>query len=83
MHYQVRIWNAGVNRLNPIDRENVPGGRARELVGTVTCATGNGQGVDTGISNKLFGLIGISEHLIVRQLPCGADAIFLARLAGL
>jgi hypothetical protein len=59
MHHQMRIWNAGVNRFNAIDRENVTGGRARELVGTVTRTTGNGQGVDTGISNKLLGLIGV------------------------
>ena len=72
-----------MNRFNAINRQNIASRWARELVGPVTCSTGDGERVDTGVCNKLLGLVRISEHLFVCQLACGTHTVFLSGLSSL
>ena len=81
MHHQMGVGNAGVNLLDAVDGEDVAGGGAGELVGTVAGATGDGQGVDLGGLDELGRLFRVGQHLVVGQLALGADAVLFTGLA--
>ncbi len=68
----MRAW---MSRMRPIARTS-PVGLARELVGAVTGADRNGQGIDTGIAHEARRLVGIGQHLLVAQLALRTDAVF-------
>jgi len=59
-----------------------PVGLRRELVGAVAGADGDGQRVELGGLHEVGGFLGVGQHLAVVQLAVGADAVFLAGLAG-
>ena len=71
----MRVGNTGVNRLDAIHRQNIARGRTGELVGTVTRATGNRQGVNARVCDKLCRLFRIGQQLIVTELTRSTDAI--------
>ena len=78
MHDQMRVGDAAVNGLDTVHRQNIPGWGPGELISAVAGAAGNRQRVNAGISNKLSGLLRVSQQLVMAQLPRGANAILLA-----
>ena len=72
-----------VDCLDAADGQHVARGRARELVGAVAGADGDGQRVELGGLDELGRFFRVGQHLAVVQLANGANAVFLARLAGL
>ena len=48
----------------------------------MTGAAGDGQGVDTGVGDKLGRFFRVREHLVMGQLAFGTDAVLFAGLAG-
>ena len=83
MHHEMRIGQAAVNFLDDIHRQNRAIGLARELIGAVRRAHGDGQRVDLGLRDEIGGLRRIGQQLIVAELALGAVAVFLLALAGL
>ena len=71
-----RRW---ISSITPIARI-VAVGLARELVGAVRGAHGDGERVDLGLGDEVDGLVGIGEQLVVREHALGAVAVLL--LAG-
>ena len=55
---------------------------AGELVGTMTRAAGNRQGVHTSVCDKLCRLFRVSQQLVVTELARSANAVFFTRLSG-
>ena len=82
VHHQMGIRDAGVDRFDAIDGENITGGRAREFVGAVTGADGYGQGIDLGGLDEIGGFFGVGKQLRVLQHPLGADAVFFTGFSG-
>ena len=56
---------------------------ARELVGAVRGAHGDGERVDLGARDEIHGLIRIGQQLVVGELALGAVAVLLLAHAGL
>ncbi len=69
--------------LDAVDRQDVAGGLAGELVGAVRGADGDRQGVQLGGLDEVGSLLGIGQQHGVVQLAFGADAVFFAGFAGL
>ncbi|MCY1203348.1 hypothetical protein D9M72_148500 [compost metagenome] len=82
MHHQVGVGQAGVDFLDAGDRQDVAGGLARELVGAVAGADGDGQRVQLGLAHEIGRLFRIGQQLIHGQLAVGAVAVFLVALHG-
>nr|CUV12243.1 conserved protein of unknown function [Ralstonia solanacearum] len=82
VHHQVGVGDARVDFLDAADRQDVAGGLARELVGAMAGADGDGQGVELGGLDELRGFLGVGQQGRMIELADGAVAIFLARLAG-
>ncbi len=82
MHHQVGIRDAGVDLLDPVDGQDVAGGRPGELVGAVTGADGDRQGIAMGVLDELRRLFRVGQHLVMAELAGGANAVFLAGLTG-
>ena len=78
----MRVRDARVNRLDAIHRQNIACGRTGELVGTMTRATGNRQGIYAGICNKLCRLFRVGQQLVVTELARSANTVFFTRLSG-
>ena len=57
MHNEVRVRNLGVNFFDAANRENVAGRRAAEFISTVACAYRDGESVDAGRINEVFGFL--------------------------
>jgi hypothetical protein len=74
----MRAW---ISLMRPIARMS-PVGLRVELVGAVAGAAGDRQRVHAGVLDEARRLLGIGQHLVVRQLAFGADAVFLAGGAG-
>ena len=53
MHHQMRVGNSRVDLFDAINRQNVAGGFARELVRAVRGANRNRQGIDAGLFTKI------------------------------
>ena len=83
MHDKVSIRDIGVDRFYPIDRQNIPRGRPRELVSAMTRATSNGERINVRISHKLSRLVGVCQHLVVRKLSRGTNAVLFTRFTRL
>ena len=69
----MRLWMALIRsmaRMSPV-------GLARELVGAVRGADGDGQRVELGAPDEIGGLVGIGEQHFARHLPVRAVAILL------
>ena len=81
MHHQVGVGHGGVDGGDAGYGQGVAGGRAAELVGAVAGADGDGQGVDAGAGDEVFGLFGVGQQLVVAQRAFGAHAVFFAGLA--
>ena len=64
-------------------RQDVAGRLARELVGAVRGAHGDGERVDLGLAHELHRLVGVGEQLVMAELALGAVAVFLVARAGL
>ena len=79
MHDQMRVGDAGMDRLDTVHRQNIPGWGPGKLISAVAGAAGNRQRVNAGISDKLSGLLRVSQQLVMAQLPRGANAVLLAR----
>ena len=82
MHHQVRVGNAFVNGLNAIDGQDVARRLAREFVGAVAGANGNGQSVQLRALHKIGGLFGVCEQLLAGHHGVCAVAVFLVTLHG-
>ena len=78
----MRIGDARVNRLDAIHRQNIACGGAGELVGTVTRAAGNRQGIYVSVCNKLCRLFRVGQQLVVTELARSANTVFFTRLSG-
>ena len=83
VHHQVRVGDLRVDGGDTVDGQDVAGGLARELVGAVAGADGDGERVDAGAGHEVARLHGVGQQHVVGELACGADAVFLARLARL
>ena len=83
MHNQVRVGDATVDLSNTIDGEDVARGLARELVGPMTRANRNGQGIELGLTHEVRGLLWVGEELVGRHGGVGAMAVFLVAAHGL
>jgi hypothetical protein len=64
VHDQVHLGDAAVDRGDAVDGQDVAGGPARELVGAVLGAVGDGQGVDAGGADELGRLLRVGEELL-------------------
>ena len=82
MHDQMRVGQAAVDFLDHVHGQHVAVRLARELVGAVAGAHGDGQRVDAGLVHEIDGLIGIGQQLVVGELAFGAVAVFLFAHAG-
>ena len=83
VHHQVGVGDAAVDLLDAVDRQDVAGGLAGELVGAVAGADGDGQGVQLGLLDEVGGLLGVGEQLLAGHGGVGAVAVFLVALHGL
>jgi hypothetical protein len=72
VHHQVGVRNAGVDFLDAVDGQDVAGGLARELVGAVRGADGDGQRVELGGLDEVGGLLRIGQQHRVVELAFGA-----------
>jgi hypothetical protein len=77
MHHQMRIGQTPVDFLHHLHRKDVAVRLAGKLVGAVRGPHGDRQGVDLGGADKIDGLIGIGQQLIVADLALDAMAILL------
>ena len=82
MHDQVGVGQAAVDLLDHIHGQHRAVGLAREFVGAMAGAHGDGQCVDLGLVHEIDGLIGIGEELVVGKLALEAVAVFLFAHAG-
>ena len=69
-----------MNGFDSVYGKNVVGGGTGKLVGTMAGATGDGEGVNMGIGDKLSRLLRVCEHLFVGEFARGTNAIFFAGL---
>ena len=83
VHHQMRVGDALVDFLDAVDRQDVAGGLARELVGAVAGADGDRQRVELGALDEVGGLLGVGQQLLARHRRFGAVAVFLVALHGL
>ena len=81
MHYQMRVWNQGMNGSDTIHREDLARGFASKFVGAVARADGNGERIHMCRIHKIACLFRVSEQHIVGQFTDRADAVFLAGFA--
>ncbi len=73
----MRVRDPAVDCLDAVDRKNVAGRLARELVGTVAGADGNRQGVELRSLHEVGGLIGIGQQHFLRHRDFSAMTVFL------
>ena len=83
MHHQVGVGNTTVDFHDALNRQDVTGGLARELVSAVAGANGNGQRVQLGALDEVGRLLGVGQQLFARHHGIGAVAVFLVALHGL
>jgi hypothetical protein len=83
VHHQVGVGDAAVDLLDAVDRQDVAGGLAGELVGAVAGADGDGQRVELRALDEVGGLLGVGQQLFARHRGVGAVAVFLVALHGL
>ncbi len=76
MHHQMGAGDAGVDGLNPVDGEDVAGGRPGELVGAVAGADGDSERIDFGSGDKGRSLFRIRQQHVVAQRTFSAHAVF-------
>ena len=77
VHHQVGVGQACVDLLDAVDGQDVAGRLARELVGAVGGADGDGQRVALGLLDEVGGLLGVREQLLAGHRAFGAVAVFL------
>jgi len=82
VHHQVGVGNAAVDFHDAVNRQDVACGLTGELVGAVAGANGNGQCVNAGFCDKVFGLHRVSQHLLVAEFAFGTNAVFFTCIAG-
>ena len=58
--------------LDTLHRQNISGWGPGKLISAVAGAAGNRQRVNAGISDKLSGLLRVSQQLVMAELPRGA-----------
>ena len=80
MHHQVRVRDALVDLLDALDRQDVAGRLARELVGAVAGADRDRQRVELRLLDEVGGLVGIGQQLVARHRRLGAVAVLLVAL---
>ena len=68
---------AAVDLLDHVHGQHRAVGLARELVGAVAGAHGDGQRIDLGVVDEVHGLVGIGQQLVVAELALDAVAVFL------
>ena len=83
MHHQVGVGQAAVDFLDALYRQDVAGGFARELVGAVAGADGDGQCVELGAAHEVGCLLGVGQQLVHGHGGFGAVAVFLVAAHGL
>ena len=69
--------------LHDLHGEDRAIGLAREFIGAVRGAHGDGERVDLGLGDEIDGLARIGQQLVVRELALGAVAVLLLALARL
>ena len=79
----MHVRHALVDFLDHVHRQDRAVGLARELVGAVAGAHGDGERIDLGVLDEFHGLVGIGEELVVRQRALGAVAVLRLALAAL
>ncbi len=82
MHHQMSVGQAAMDLLDHVHRQHRAIGLAREFVGAMAGAHGDGQRIDAGLVHEIDGLIGIGQKLVVGELAFGAVAVFLFAHAG-
>ena len=83
MHHQVRIRDTCMDFLDPLDRENVAGRLARELVRAVRSADRDCKRIDVGLGDEVGRLLGIGEQHVMRELSRRTGAILVSGVPGL
>src|SRR5690606_5368292 len=78
MHDQMRIGNAAMNLLDPVDGQNVTGRWPRELVGSMARTHRDRQCINVSFLHETRGLVRVGKQLTVVQYACSPDAILLA-----
>ncbi len=76
VHHQVGVGQALVDLLDHVHGQDVAVRLARELVGPVAGAHGDGQGVDAGALDELDRLVGIGQQLVMAEHALEAVAVF-------
>ena len=77
VHHEVRVRDASVDLPDAIDREDVAGRLARELVGAVRGADRDRERVALRLPDEIGGLVRVGEQLFARHRALGAVAVFL------
>ena len=83
VHHQVRVRDAAVDLLDAVDRQDVTGGLAGELVGAVAGADGDRQRVELRLPDEVGGLLRVGQQLLARHRRLGAVAVLLVAAHGL
>src|SRR5690554_1055653 len=83
VHDQVGVGQAGVDFLDALNRQDVARGLARELVGAVAGADGDGQRIELGAAHEIRSLFRVGQQLVARHGAFRAVAVFLVTHHGL
>ncbi len=75
MHHEVRVRQLLVDFLDDVHREDLAVRLARELVGAVRGAHGDGERIDLGFLDELHGLVGVGQQLVMGELALGTVAV--------
>jgi hypothetical protein len=67
VHHEVGVGDAAVDFLDAVDRQDVAGGLAGELVGAVAGADRDRQRVELRALDEVGGLLGVGQQLLARH----------------
>jgi hypothetical protein len=82
VHDEMRVRQLAVDFLDHVHRQDLAVRLAREFVGAVRGAHGDGERIDLRLLDEFHGLIRIGQQLVVAELALGAMAVFLLAHAG-
>ena len=75
MHHQMGVGDGFMDFSDTADRKHFTRGLTGELVGTVACTDGDGQGIHLGLGDEISSLCGIGQQLILGKLTFKTVAV--------